>query len=262
MGRKWTDAEDSVVRSMWSRYTADEIASELPGRTTRSIYHRARSLNLHKTPQDAGRSQTLRWERELADQLGEPICDWLRRRYAEEATYRELTSEAGINTRSLMRLMDKCGVEPISPSEAAKRLIRDRPEIIDNLVSSAHSPKAMRKRAQYRRDNWRELQSEQERDFLDALHDVGLSPECEHPVARYNIDFAFISSKLAVELDPLWHKSGRKAKTDARKDALLEERGWTVLRLESRCTTSFNVSKIESTLRELASTQPSEVRTR
>lgn len=261
MGPRWTEAEDSVVRDMWSRFTTEEISEELPRRTIRAVYHRARALGLRKTPQDAGRTGTLRWERDLAERLGEPVCEWLRRRYSDEATYRELTAEAGINTRSLMRLMKKCDVEPISPSEAAKRLIRDRPEIIDNLVAAAHTPQAARKRAQSRHENWESLQTDQERAFLDALHEAGLSPVCEYPVARYNIDFAFISSKLAVELDPLWHRSGRKAEADAKKDAILEARGWTVLRLESRCTTSFNISKIESALNELARTQPPGVNT-
>jgi very-short-patch-repair endonuclease len=261
MGARWTEVEDATVCDMWSSHTAREIAVSLAGRTARAVLHRAKTLDLHKTPEQAGSAHSLRWERKLEASLGEPVCEWLKRRYAEEATYCELTVEVGINTRSLMRLMRKCNIEPISPSEAAKRLIRDRPEIIDNLVASGQSQESRRKIARTRRKNWRSVQSSQERDFLNALHEVGLSPECEYPVDRYNIDFAFVSHQLAVELDPLWHKTGRKAEMDAGKDALLKSRGWTVLRLESRCSMSFNVTKIESALKELAARQPFDVST-
>ena len=262
MRPRWTEAEESTLRRLFFEYDAEEIASALPGRTPKSVHHHAKALGLRKTPQQRGAIVSSRRDRELEDRLGEPICDWLRRRYAEEATYRELTAEVGINTRPLMRLMKKCGVEPISRSEAAKRLIRDRPEIIENLKRAAQTPEARCKLAQTRHKKWRARQSDQERDFLNALRDAGLSPSPEFPVARYNIDFAFPSVKLAVELDPLWHHSGRKARSNVKKDAVLESLGWTVLRLESRCATSFNVSKIESALRELASRQPSEVRMR
>jgi len=259
MGRRWTSSEGSVIREMFFRYDAEEIAAELPGRTPGSVRHRAKALGLRKTPEQRGIIVSLRWNRELEARLGEPICAWLRRRYGEEATYRELTAEAGINTRSLMRLMRECNIEPISNSEAARRLIRDRPEFITNLVAAGNAPEARRKRARTRGANWRAVQSPNERAFMGALNDAGLFPVPEYAVDIYNIDFAFLSVKLAIELDPLWHNTGKKALGDARKDALLISLGWEVLRVESRRSTSFNVRKIELAFRRRASTHPVEV---
>lgn len=262
MGLRWTESEDAVLRDMFFEYTTEEIAAALPGRTLKSVLHHAKALGLRKTPEQAGATQTLRFDRELEQKLGEPICDWLRRRYVdEEAKYEDLMAEANVANRTIMRLMDKCGVAPLTPSERAKRMIRDNPDTIDNLVRANHTPEALRKRAKTRHENWRNLQSDNEREFMAALLDVGLSPSPEHPVGRFNIDLAFPSVKLAVELDPLWHKTGDKARKDAMRDAALKLRGWTVLRLETRASTSFNVSKVESALSELASVQPSGVST-
>jgi very-short-patch-repair endonuclease len=254
-GKFWTEKEDKILRDNFFNLDARDISKLLPGRTRRAVLHRAKSLGLHKTPEQVGVIAKAKWNREFEKRLGEPICKWLRRRYEEdEATYRELTAEADINTRTLMRLMKECNIEPISKSEAAKRLIRDNPGVLENLVASNHTPEAMCKRAKTREENWRELQSDQERAFLKALRNANLKPKPEHAIGRYNIDFAFPSIKLAVELDPLWHKTGRKAKTDARKDAFLESRGWKVLRLEARASTSYNVSKIEEAFKCLDST--------
>ena len=67
--------------------------------------------------------------KQLSEQVGEPICGWLRRRYVEElATYRELANELSINFRTVMRIMDACKIEPRSPSEAVKAQWIRKPE--------------------------------------------------------------------------------------------------------------------------------------
>ena len=99
-GKRWTEAEDTIIRDHFATRQAADIAALLPGRTTKSVQHRAKTLGLRKTPRDRGFVARLDFERELSAKLGEPVCDWLRRRYVDDqATYRDLNAEIGLNTR-------------------------------------------------------------------------------------------------------------------------------------------------------------------
>lgn len=253
MSKVWTKEEDEILKKHFWTNDSHEIAKLLPGRTYRAVQHRAKKLGLKKSPSDRGRIESLKWKRELIDRLGEPICNWLERRYNEEhATYRELTAEANINTRSLMRLMNKCGIEPLTPQKAVNRTIENNPDFLANLHKAAGSPKAQRSRAKYRQENSQELMNEGELDLLGALHEAELAPIPELAFDVFNIDFAFPDIKLAVELDSTWHNSESKAPTDERKEAALSSAGWSLLRLDLRTSTSYNVAKVVDAVNSLA----------
>jgi len=257
VGKRWAEDEDDIIRTAFFLEDAASIAALLPGRTASAVRHRAKVLDLRKTPEMRGTIEHAKWAEELGARLDEPVCEWLGRRYEdEEATYRELTAEAGINTRSLMRLMTDCHIDPITPSQAVKRHLERDPEWLKRTFKARNMPEALRKRALHRQENWAEVQSSREFHFLVALRNAALSPVPEYAIGRYNIDFAFPRSKLAVELDPCWHKADSKREIDERKDALLERQGWTVLRLDARTSTSWNIHKIIQALNDCASTQP------
>lgn len=251
---KWTSEEDKVILENFWDMDSYAMAEMLPNRTRKAVLHRAKALGLKKSPQDNGLLQSAKWRNELSLKLGEPIETWLKRRYVDEkATYREITSEIGINTRSLMKLMKLCDIEPISPKEAFARQIESNP---DFLIETLHNPKSNKKRsvsiAKWREENWREFSSEGELSFLNSLNSRGLFPTPQLAIKSFNIDFAFSDIKLAVELDPRWHNSPKKRPTDRKKDKLLTSMGWTVLRLDNRASDDHNINKISSEIKSLA----------
>lgn len=258
MRSKWTDKEDDVIRLSFWYMDSHQIATMLPGRTSKSVQHRAKKLGLFKSPKDNGMIQSHTWLCKLESRIGEQIETWLKRRYIEEkATYREITKELGINTRSLMKLMNMCGVDPISPREAVRRQIEDNPNF---LKQTLHSPESQKARAlslaRSRQTNWMDFCNEGEIEFLEALELSHLRPFPQYAVESFNIDFAFPFQMLAVELDSRWHNSPKKRPMDKKKDERLKGLGWTVLRLDTRTSTSFNVNKVKAALNSLASTQP------
>lgn len=63
------------------------------------------------------------------------------------------------------------------------------------------------------------------------LKQDGFSYEFQYQVGRYKVDFAFLDKKLALEVDGKQHLREKQLQSDRRKDAFLEENGWTVFRL-------------------------------
>jgi len=252
-GKRWTMQEDAAVSANFASMCANEIADLLPGRTQRAVQHRAKDLGLYRSPQAGGRLRAVKWERDLASRLGEPVDEWLQRRYVkEQASMRDLLAETGINMRTLMRLMREYSITPISASEAVHRQMSRDPQFVTRLVRAGSSRKSHQQRAIFRQEHWREACSTQELAFREALVQANLSPVSEMAVDMFNIDFAFPSAKLAVELDPRWHRSPHKRPQDRRKDTYLKERGWVVLRLDARTSASYNVAKVVAALKSLA----------
>lgn len=254
-GKKWSAEEDKFVRENTGYLTAEEIAAVV-GRTTRSVHHRRKALGIRIPPSITGRMQTDRWGAELESRLGEPVCVWLRRRYEDEgASYRELCAEAGINTRSVIRLMRECNITPISPSEALQRQIDRNPDFLQPFIAGGQTETALRNRAKTHERTLGRM-SDDERRFLEVLQSHGFAPVPQLAVLSYNIDFAFPEVKLAVEWDPRWHNSPIKRPVDRRRERRLTALGWTVLHLDSRTSDETNVRKVSDALKSLASTHP------
>lgn len=253
---EWNFEDDELLKKYFSTKSLPDIASLL-NRTYKSVLYRSKKLGLKKTPEDIGRLQSEKWENELGKQLDEPIGEWLSRRYNEGASYRELTAEAGINTRSLMRLMKKFNIEPITSRDALTRQIKRNPNFLrDTIWSSASQVKRAKSLAKLRQENWAEFSTSRELEFLDALNNVGLNPIPQLAIESFNIDFAFPDIMLAVELDPCWHNSKNKRRQDKKKDDMLNSLGWTVLRIDSRAKLCFRVNKVSEAIKSLASTHP------
>ena len=54
----------------------------------------------------------------------------------------------------------------------------------------------------------------------------------QHPLGRFAIDFAWVDKKLAIEIDGEQHYTDpEQVERDLRKNALLEQEGWSLLRI-------------------------------
>lgn len=65
--------------------------------------------------------------------------------------------------------------------------------------------------------------------FLDSNNIIYIR---ELHVGRYFIDFALLKPKIAIEIDGQQHLKPERAKSDERKNALLEKEGWQVFRIK------------------------------
>src|SRR5690349_15861515 len=59
---------------------------------------------------------------------------------------------------------------------------------------------------------------------------MGLGFRRQMPIAGYIVDFACPEKKLIVEVDGSQHGEGKQVDTDAKRNRILEELGWTILR--------------------------------
>lgn len=64
-------------------------------------------------------------------------------------------------------------------------------------------------------------------DFLDYNN---LNYIREYPVGKYNIDFAFIEKKIALEIDGRQHL--KRIEYDIKRDIFLNKNSWTVIRIQ------------------------------
>jgi very-short-patch-repair endonuclease len=56
----------------------------------------------------------------------------------------------------------------------------------------------------------------------------------QHPVGPYIADFAHLGGKLIIEIDGDTHGTDSGIRHDARRDAYLKSRGWSVMRVFNR----------------------------
>ena len=69
------------------------------------------------------------------------------------------------------------------------------------------------------------------------LHQSEICCSCEVPVGRYRIDIEIRpkdqgAPPIALEIDGYWHRSEQAAQRDAKKDALLKQKGYRVIRVK------------------------------
>ena len=75
-----------------------------------------------------------------------------------------------------------------------------------------------------------------ETTFWDAwVERHGKSLACQHRVGRFHLDFADLATQTAIEVDGAsWHADPQDRARDEARDALLQARGWHVIRLRGR----------------------------
>jgi very-short-patch-repair endonuclease/ribosomal protein S27AE len=71
-----------------------------------------------------------------------------------------------------------------------------------------------------------------EKYVATLLSEEGLVFEREHRVLRFSIDFAFVSQKIALEVDGKQHQYPAQERHDKDRDKLLEKEGWVIFRLK------------------------------
>lgn len=78
--------------------------------------------------------------------------------------------------------------------------------------------------------------SKYEAALLAALRERGISPVLHFAFDKFNIDLALPSDRLAIEVDGgNWHRTQRrKMEADQRKQSLLEQEGWAIVRCNTR----------------------------
>ena len=144
-------------------------------------------------------------------------------------------------------------------SEIQKILHKKYPEKFKH--SNESKLKMREKRLKYMKENpektaWRLSNiSYPEKLFLDALMKYELDKKHliirEYSVFPYFIDFAFIDEKLAVEIDGSQHLEEERKLSDDKKDKLLIENGWSILRIaenEVKKNISYVIDKINNIL--------------
>jgi Uncharacterized protein conserved in bacteria len=66
--------------------------------------------------------------------------------------------------------------------------------------------------------------------------------QTEYPFDRFSLDFAWVSKKLCIEIDGEQHEKLEYKERDDRKDKLLKDNGWEIIRIKWK--DCFNNPKI------------------
>ena len=82
---------------------------------------------------------------------------------------------------------------------------------------------------------WNNVPSYPEKFFTEVIQNEFSDKNFkrEHPVGRYSIDFAWPHLMKAIEIDGEQHERFEKQReSDVRKDKVLSDAGWTVMRVK------------------------------
>lgn len=139
----------------------------------------------------------------------------------------------------------------------------------ENFLHSEDTKQKLRvKRIEYMKKNpdktaWRTSNlSYPEKLFLDKLNDLKWGEKYsiirEFSVYPFFIDFAFVNEKVAVEIDGSQHLLEERKERDVKKDNLLLENGWSVVRVtDKEIKTNLNnvIEKLDNILNTMSSSQ-------
>lgn len=125
--------------------------------------------------------------------------------------------------------------------------------------------KIREKRLKFMKDNpektaWRtKSMSYPEKVFLDKIYELGFDKKYsiirEYSVFPYFIDFAFVNEKIAIEIDGSQHLLSDRKDNDVKKDKLLNDEGWFVLRI-SENEVKRNINSVFGTLISIINVRP------
>lgn len=168
-----------------------------------------------------------------------------------DETKKQILLDYTENFLSINKIQEKYGIKSYS---YVKNLIGNKVRTLSEAVKNAHklytekfkhseeTKKVLSvKQKEYIKSNTKEFSerlkrktSYPEKVFIDFLnkyeYDKKYLIEREYSVYPYFIDFAFVDKKLAVEIDGSQHLLQERKESDAKKDRLLIENGWKVLR--------------------------------
>lgn len=89
--------------------------------------------------------------------------------------------------------------------------------------------------------------------ILRRLRDEGIHIRRQHPIGRYVVDFAIARARLAIEIDGGIHDLPEVAAADAERQRIIEQLGWSVLRLPGKLvsTPELLIDAVRLKLRDL-----------
>ena len=98
-----------------------------------------------------------------------------------------------------------------------------------------------------------------EKLFLEKVYDLCLDKKYsivrEYSVFPFFIDFAFVNEKVAVEIDGSQHLLPERKERDDKKDELLKEDGWFILRV-SENEVKTNINSVFNTIISIINDRP------
>lgn len=75
---------------------------------------------------------------------------------------------------------------------------------------------------------------------LRTLRALGIVVRRQHPVGPYIVDFAITSRKLVIEIDGGVHRLDEISARDAKRNIVIKELGWRIIRIPSEAALSAN----------------------
>lgn len=154
-----------------------------------------------------------------------------------QLTFREVMKKYNIRSKSyLAKLLDG---KTRSISEAGKLAHIKHPERFKHTEESKAKIREKRlafMKAHPEKTAWRRSnQSYPEKVFEKFLTERGYADKFliqrEYSFFPYFIDFAFVDLKIAIEIDGSQHLLPERKERDEKKDSLLQENGWRVIRI-------------------------------
>ena len=157
----------------------------------------------------------------------------------ESYSVKDLRKKFQIQSTDIKNIL---GDKTRSLSEANKLAHKKYP---DNFKHTEESKKILReKRLEFMKNNpdktaWRLSNvSYPEKLFIDYVESNGLDKKYsiirEYSVFPYFIDFAFVNQMVAIEIDGSQHLLPERKERDDKKDKLLNELGWLVIRVSEK----------------------------
>jgi len=120
----------------------------------------------------------------------------------------------------------------VIPSQTGKPLSEETKKKISDSMKKAHKEKRAHNIGECR---WNNKPSYPESFFIKVIQNEFFDKKYtrEYPFFKYSIDFAWVDKKLAIEIDGEQHETDIQQKhSDMRKDELLKENGWNILRIK------------------------------
>jgi very-short-patch-repair endonuclease len=168
------------------------------------------------------------------------IKDEIIRLYVNESySVRDLRRKFGVQSEDIKIIL---GDKVRSLSDANKLAHKKYP---NNFKHTEESKKKMReKRLEFMKNNpdktaWRLSNvSYPEKLFVEYIENNGLDKKYsiirEYSVFPYFIDFAFVNQMVAVEIDGSQHLLPERKESDDKKDKLLNNLGWSIVRISEK----------------------------
>jgi very-short-patch-repair endonuclease len=174
--------------------------------------------------------------------------------YVNDLDFRQdVIDDYVINFLSIRCLIKKYNISTTS----VKKILGDKVRTLSEFMAASHkkypdkykhsedTKMVLReKRLSFMRKNpektaWRQRNiSYPESLFLTKINELGWDTKYliikERSIFPYFIDFAFENQKIAVEIDGSQHKKECRAALDVKKDKLLNDSGWVVLRFTAK----------------------------